>query len=319
MSNIVYQMNSAIIDCFVPGRSKRSDKFDEGYDWRIYSYAHKDSLHEIGKNFARFCSVNYNVKKLCDINVNHVQAWLDSKTSTCNQLTLKRYYSALKKLELITNHKFEKFSIDWGVDAASISNCKQKIGFVKDKVMSNEIANSVLGEMRKGESLTWRSVELSRSVGLRVEETTGIMVRDIIFDNSGDGFGTVEIRLGCGSKGNRPRTIPIPTEEARNRLYEVVGNMKPDSLIVYNYITGDKLSTAAVSKAFQRALQKLGLYEEYKGNLNHSLRKLFAVEYFGRYRLTHSRKETVGRVNVILGHGAQRSEYELSKYVAVIY
>jgi len=318
MPNLKFQINSAINDAFVPGRSKRSDKFSqEGLEWRIYSYSHKDSMHEVGKNLMGFCSLVYGVRLVNQITPDMLQAWLDSKASTCNELTLKGYLSNLKKLDLIVAHKFSCNS--WGTSRISLPAAVKVGGLVKDKIMSDEVADSVIREMRRGDALTWRSVELSKSLGLRIEETVGVYVKDLHLDSSGDGFGVFEIRKGCGAKGNRPRTIPIPDAETATRLADMVHDMDSESLIVYNVKTGDKLTKDAPNKAFVRALTKLDLYEEYKANLNHALRKNFATKYFNEYRKTHSRKDTVGRVNEILGHGRQRSESELKAYVHDIY
>lgn len=318
MPNIKYQINSAINDAFCPGRSKRSDKFSQnGLEWRIYSYSHKDAMHEVGKNLIDFCSKVYGIKLLNQVEPEMIQAWIDSKAETCNELTLKGYISNIKKLELIAAHKFD--GIAWESSSVSLPASNKLGGIVKDKVMSDEVADQVINEMRKGVALTWRSVELSRSLGLRIEETVGVSVKDLILDGGGDGFGTFVIRKGCGSKGNRPRIIPIPDAETGKRLADMVKGMDIDSLIVYNIKTGAKLSKDAPNKAFVRALSKLGFYEEYKANLNHALRKNFATKYFNEYRKTHSRKDTVGRVNEILGHGRQRSEGELKTYVHDIY
>lgn len=318
MSNLKYQINSAINDAFCPSRSKRSDKFTkEGLEWRIYSYSHKDCMHEVGKNLMGFCAANYGVRLLTQITPSMIQEWIDKKAQSCNDLTLKGYLSNIKKLELIAAHKFN--GVVWGSNTISLPAANKIGGIIKDKVMTDEVADVVISEMRRGGALTWRSVELSRSLGLRIEETVGVSVRDLILDGGGDGFGTFVIRKGCGSKGNRPRIIPIPDAETGKRLADMVKGMDLDSLIVYNIKSGSKLSKDAPNKAFVRALTKLGLYEEYKANLNHALRKNFATKYFNKYRLTHSRKDTVARVNEILGHGRQRSEGELKAYVHDIY
>jgi len=317
MPNMCYQINSAINDAFTPGRSKRSDKFTRaGLEWRVYSYNHKDALHVTGKEFAGFCQAR-GVRRLCDIRPHHVQAYYDYKATTCNSLTLAKLRSHLIKLNEIAVHKFGPMA--WGVDLCSLPVGSRGSGIVKDRVMTVEDYEAVRADLAGRESLAWRALDLSALLGLRVEETVGVRVGDIVLDQSEDGFGRLVLGKGRGSKGNRPRVVPIPTLKARERLASMIDGLPADSLIVYNAKTGDALTQSAVSKAITRALDRLGLAETYRGNLNHSLRKRFATDYFAAYRSCHTRKQTVERVNEILGHGRQRSEAELMHYVHEIF
>lgn len=165
-------------------------------------------------------------------------------------------------------------------------------------------------------SEAYRSLELSRLLGMRVEETVNARADRFHLEPSrAFPFGYVEIRKGGGSKGNRPRIIPIQTKEQLESLKTIcAGRVGNDFIIQKSSIGNQPLDKKSISKSFNRALNDLGL-EKYKGNLNHALRKDWAQRSYDMYRENHTRSETVRYVNRILGHGEERSMTELSKYV----
>ena len=163
-------------------------------------------------------------------------------------------------------------------------------------------------------------MELSRLLGMRVEQTVNARANRFHFESSKDyPFGYVEIRKGDGAKGNRPRLIPIQTKEQLETLKSLCADRTGNDFIVQKSKIGNQpLEKKSVSKSFNRALKTLGL-EQYKGNLNHALSKDWAQRSYDLYRESHTKSESVRYVNRILGHGEERSLSELSHYVSKIW
>lgn len=315
-----YALNHAIQENFCPGESKRSAKFQlQGEtDNKIYSYSHKDSLHSTAKDFANFTKEIFEIRTVYEIDPKHIAAYIEHKSKTCNEKTLLKLSSHLAKIELCCKYTYSSEKINWGVKEVIIPISANNSGITRDKPMDWETSQKIINYMtRPGtRSEAYRSLELSRLLGMRVEETVNARANRFHLEPSRSfPFGYVEIRKGDGSKGNRPRIIPIQTKEQLESLKTIcAGRTGNDFLIQKSSIGNKPLGKKSVSKSFNRALKTLGL-EQYKGNLNHALRKDWAQRSYDLYRETHTKSESVRFVNCILGHGEERSLSELSHYV----
>ena len=315
-----YALNHAIQENFCPGESKRSAKFQlQGKtDNKIYSYSHKDSLHSTAKDFANFTKEIFGIRAVYEIDPKHIAAYIEHKAKTCNEKTLLKVSSHLAKLELCCKCTYSSEKINWDVKEVIIPVSANNSGITKDKPMDWETSQKIIDYMtRPGtHSEAYRSLELSRLLGMRVEETVNARANRFHFEPSKDyPFGYVEIRKGDGAKGNRPRLIPIQTKEQLEALKLLcAGRTGNDFIVQKSKIGNQPLEKKSVSKSFNRALKSLGL-EQYKGNLNHALRKDWAQRSYDLYRETHTKSESVRYVNRILGHGEERSLSELSHYV----
>ena len=315
-----YAINHAIQENFCPGESKRSAKFQlQGEtDNKIYSYSHKDSLHSTAKDFAKFTKETFGVRTVYEIDSKHIAAYIEHKAETCNEKTLLKVSSHLAKLELCCKCTYSSEKINWGVKEIIIPVSANNSGITKDKPMDWETSQKIVDYMtRPGtRSEAYRSLELSRLLGMRVEETVNARANRFHLEPSpAFPFGYVEIRKGDGSKGNRPRIIPIQTKEQLESLKTICAGRTGNDFIVQKSKFGNQpLDKKSISKTFSRALKDLGL-EKYSGNLNHALRKDWAQRSYDMYRENHTKSETVRYVNRILGHGEERSLSELSHYV----
>ena len=315
-----YAINHAIQENFCPGESKRSAKFQlQGEtDNKIYSYSHKDSLHSTTKDFAKFTKETFGVRTVYEIDSKQIAAYLEHKAETCNEKTLLKLSSHLAKLELCCKCTYFSKKIDWNVKEVIIPVSANNSGITKDKPMDWETSQKIIDYMtRPGtRSEAYRSLELSRLLGMRVEETINARANRFHLEPCKDyPFGFVEIGKGDGAKGNRPRIIPIQTKEQLESLKLLcAGRAGNDFIVRKSKIGNQPLEKKSISKSFNRALKALGL-EQYKGNLNHALRKDWAHRSYDLYREKHTKSETVRYVNCILGHGEERSLSELSHYV----
>lgn len=315
-----YALNHAIQENFCPGESKRSAKFQlQGEtDNKIYSYAHKDALHSTAKDFAKFIKENFGTRTVYEIDYKQLAAYLEHKSENCNEKTLLKIVSHLAKLELCCKCTYSSKKINWNTKELIVPIGVNNTGITKDKPMDWTTSQKVIDYMtRPGtHSEAYRSLELSRLLGMRVEETVNARANRFHLEPSrAFPFGYVEIRKGDGSKGNRPRLIPIQTKEQLESLKTICAGRTGNDFIVQKSKFGNQpLDKKSISKTFSRALKDLGL-EKYNGNLNHALRKNWAQRSYDLYRENNTKSESVRYVNRILGHGEERSMTELSKYV----
>lgn len=323
-TSLTYQINSAINACFCPGQSKRAYKYDHHMktDYKIFSYAEKDAMHEIGKNLAKYVHKKFGINYVRDIKQEHIQDWLDNKALTSSQNTLNRYDSAIRKLEQICVKHFgsgnnPETHFKWNTDKIIIPESQSSVSYKKTLSMDFNTSRKLIDYFKSDnkKSDVWRSVILSSYAGLRVEETSKLRVERIHIEPSKHGeYGYIEIRKGDGSKGNRPRIIPITNKTTADMLLSVIADRENGEYIVRNSKSPHSpLKQGSITKALERALFDLKL-THYKGNLNHAMRKNWAQNMYDEYRKSHTKEETIRYVNTILGHGEQRSIAELAHY-----
>lgn len=322
--SLSYQIQIAINKAFSPGESKRSAKIENhgNLKHKIYSLEEKKSMHDISKNLGNYLQDTYALKNVIDIRTEHLQAWLSEKTYTVADSTLIRYLSALKKIERICNYRYHHFlppgeQIQWHTDTLILPKSVFTDSYTKDKSMSIEDAQKIINHMKSvgRKSDVWRSVSLSMLTGMRVEETSYARRDRFHFEPGPKGeFGYIEIRKGDGSKGNRPRIVPITNQADQESIKALVFDRSGSEFIIQNSRKkGMHLDKGSITKGFERALNDLGM-QEYKGNQNHALRKDWAQRRYDEYRADHEKTETIAYVNTILGHGTKRSVTELKHY-----
>ena len=74
---------------------------------KIYSYSARSNLIDLSANFANFMRESYpEIHKVNEIGTEHIQAFLNSKTRNCSQLTLNQFNSLFSKLEKCVNAKY---------------------------------------------------------------------------------------------------------------------------------------------------------------------------------------------------------------------
>lgn len=232
-----YAINHAIQENFCPGESKRSAKFQlQGEtDNKIYSYAHKDGLHSTAKDFAKFIKENFGTRTVYEIDYKQLAAYLEHKAETCNEKTLLKTVSHLTKLELCCKCTYASKKINWNTKELVVPISANNTGITKDKPMDWATSQKVIDYMtRPGtHSEAYRSLELSRLLGMRVEETVNARANRFHFEPSKDyPLGYVEICKGDGAKGNRPRVIPIQTTAQLEALKSLCSGRTGNDFII---------------------------------------------------------------------------------------
>lgn len=270
---------------------KHSLKHVEGIGGaKIFSYSDRKNLIDLSSNFCNFMKVNNpDIKFIREIEVNHIQQFLNYKANDCSTKTLEQYISKFNKLEKVVN---EVYHVKVNFKSGFI------VPFGKEKVrsisMSREDFNKLLKNMQGSKSLAVNAVTLSGIFGLRVSETINLQGRDIQIDK-----GILHIHE---SKGGRSRDLKIPAEN-EGYLEKLKASVNETERII-------PLKEDSVNRFLYRQLGLLGLtqYREHNTGI-HSIRKMVAQEVYCKFRENgQTIQQALNSTSHFLGHGNDRNE-----------
>lgn len=316
--SIAKQLEHAVHECFTPGDSKRADKFNTKIktDWKIYSLSSRRDMLDLAKDFGKYMKENEpDLNKACLIYPQEVQDYLNKKASTCVDKTLDKIISRLIKLENCCKHVYPKSNFVWSVDYTMKPESTKNADYVKDTPVPFEVSRAAIEALSHKKSEVFNAVRLATYCGMRSEETTCMKVENIHFTGGEFGYGWVEIVKGGGSKGDRPRIIPIINTETQRELQKAVEGKQPDQYVAPS-IKGGKMTPDNVQKKL-REWMDAQYGNKYKGNRCHGMRKTWAQMYYDIVRSAGCTKtEAVSKTNDVLGHGRDRGPSGIKTYVA---
>ena len=315
------QLENVVYGCISSGHSKRADKFNDAIDtsWKIYSDTSWQDMRDLARNLGDYIRDHHpDITRVYHIGSEVIQAYLESKASTCVDETLRKIYSRLKKFESCCKHVYfrDKDKFNWGMEKVTVPKSIKVAEYKKDKPIPLEVAKTAIFDLHEKRSETVNAVVVSTYVGTRVEESTCLKVGNIHFSGGEFGLGWVQIIKGSegGAKGGRPRVIPIINKEAHDTLKSVVAGKNPDDYVV-STTKGDKMTPDNVNVMFRDVLKERH-GDTYLFNGCHGLRKSFAQRYYDIVREKRSKEEAVSKTNMVLGHGKNRGEQGIKTYVA---
>ena len=323
--NITRQLIHAVHDCYTPGHNKRADKFNKAIntDWKIYSLSSRRDMLACAKDFGNFLRENFPEKtRAYYVDKDTIQAYINSKASTCVDKTLSKIISRVWKLEQCCKHTYSgsKSKLNWCAKEVDIPKSTKNDVFEKNIPVPLDVSKSVIVDLQDKRSEVGNAVILSAYAGMRVQETTCLKVKNIHFSSGEFGLGYIEIAKGPegGAKGGRARVIPIISEEAQSALKSVVAGKKPDDYIAAKS-DSSKMTPSNIHRAMREVMDsKHGI--TYKGNRCHGMRKTWAQMYYDVVRGGGcTRKVAVSKTNVVLGHGKSRGEQGIATYVKRIW
>lgn len=299
--NLKYQFLNAINNNFREGMDKHSIKANNQMNnTRIFSYSDRKNLIDVASNFSNFMKSNFSeIKQVKDVKAEHIQSFLNEKSKSCSNATLKQYESKFNKLENVVNNTYNINANYKGfVTPTAVENTK-----IRNSSMSREDFNKLQQSFSNSNSSAKVAIELSARCGLRVSECTKLQARDINVEKS-----TIHV---ADSKGGRDRDITIREEDkqyfadlkAQYSDYERICPVQSDS----------------INKAIQRELERLDMKDKYADTSIHCIRKMYAQEQYDRYREQgYEINESLGKVSVDLGHSENRLEL-MKSYVLNIH
>lgn len=299
--NLKYQFFNAINNNFKEGMDKHSIKANNQMNnTRIFSYADRKNLIDVASNFSNFMKSNFSeVKQVKDVKAEHIQSFLNEKSKSCSNATLKQYESKFNKLENIVNNTYNINANYKGfVTPTSSENTK-----IRNSSMSREDFNKLQQSFSNSNSSAKVAIELSARCGLRVSECTKLQGRDINVEK-----GTIHVVDG---KGGRDRDITI-REEDKQYFADLKAQYSDTERIC-------PVRNDSINKAIQRELERLDMKDKYADTSIHCIRKMYAQEQYDRYRDEgYEIKEALGQVSVDLGHSENRLEL-MKSYVLNIH
>lgn len=302
--NIKFQFKSAIENSFKTGMDKHSTKIadKQGTD-KVYSFADRRGLIDLSSNFSNFMAETHpEIRMLTNITADHVQEFMNAKAKNCSQETLKQYHSKFAKLEKIANKSYGLKLHYTREIYTPVSEHNQ--GKVRNLAMREDDYKALIKVASTSKSHAVKAIELARTFGLRVSETTKLQSRDIDLQR-------MKIHV-IDSKGGRSRHIPI-----QEKNVELCERLKADCTSEKERIV--PIKSDSVNRFVSRQFEKLGI-EDYKDADTgiHSIRKMFAQEYYDRCREDGMEiKEAMNSTSVILGHGEDRMSL-MKEYISCI-
>lgn len=299
--NLKYQFLNAINNNFKEGMDKHSIKANNQMNnTRIFSYADRKNLIDVASNFSNFMKSNFSeVKQVKDVKAEHIQSFLNEKSKSCSNATLKQYESKFNKLENVVNNTYNINANYRGfVTPTSLENTK-----IRNSSMSIEDFNKLQQSFSNSNSSAKTAIELTSRAGLRVSECTKIQGRDIDLQK-----GTIHVQDG---KGGRDRDITI-REEDKQYFADLKAQYSDTERIC-------PVKSDSINKAIQREMEKLDMKDKYADTSIHCIRKMYAQEQYDRYRdAGYEIKESLGKVSIDLGHSENRLEL-MKSYVLNIH
>lgn len=298
--NLKYQFLHAIDSNFKEKMDKHADKRNGIRNTgKVYSYSDRKNLVDLSANFSNWMKSNYpNVTMIKNINSNHIQEFLNSKSETCSNTTLKIYVSHFQKLEKQINNTYNT-KLHFNVTAPIGRNEGQKI---RTASMSYADYIKLEGSYSNPYSNGRIAINLAAKAGLRVSEISKLKGSDI------------DLQKKClhiiDSKGKRSRDVPIAQKDVSyfSELKEIVGSNRCCPI-----------QSESILKSVNRHMNSCGIKENYQETAIHSIRKMYAQERFDELRAEgNSISKAWSQVSVALGHGADRTSL-MKTYISNIH
>ena len=269
---------------------KHSLKLNGSDGTKIFSYADRKNLLDFTGNFANYMKENYpNIKMVKDINSNHVQSFLNNKANNCSRATLKQYVSKANKMAKLINNTYNQ-DIKFNVVAPSSKSGNQVL---RNQQMSKSHYEKLVNGMRDGNGKN--ALMITKNFGLRVSEITKLQNKDIDLDK-----GVIRV---VGGKGGRDREVPIRTKEQRQVAEQLKATVRQETDRIV------PIKPNSINMALSRAMDRIGVGEEYSDTGIHSIRKLYAQEQYNYYRDQGMEiNQSLSFVSRDLGHSLERGK-----------
>lgn len=288
--SLKYQMETAVLDNFNEGKSKRAAKMSEGgYGSKIYSHSTKNNLLDFVGTFASFCKSQYGIKNVKDVKSEHAKAFMEKSAKTCNDNSMREYHQHLKKLDKCFKATFKSYKNDL-TSGWKLPSGKNQTK-LRDVKIERESMNKVLDklDMKYG---THRAIALAEALGLRVSEAVMVKGSHINLDK-----GVVHV-IG---KGGRPRQVPI--REDRKEILVQLKEQYGDTRIAL-------VKENSVNATFKRICKREEIHD-LDGSKSgiHAIRKLYATEQFEELVDNGmDEKRAFDEVSAQIGHGENRND-----------
>lgn len=290
-----------ISKAFSENVDKHAYKKDNGKEisGKVFSYSELNNLTNTWKNFSNFMrEYDPDIHYIKDLDMDHVQAFLDSKSEICTQNTLKTYRHNLQKIEIIANNYYNQCNLDVVQETKIPTNCKVGSNKGVNNVISRKDYNKILDYCSNSQEQSCYAIRLQEHIANRVSGTVGIK-----YSNYNAQEGTLDIK----GKGGKWHTVKLD-QEGKKLIEEIhsknFNTENPDRLF--------SIKPDSVNVQLSRIEEKLGL----ENNSFHNVRRLKAQEHYNSCRESGmTRQEAIDSTSNFLAHGENRNYMICKSYI----
>jgi integrase len=289
--NIGYQFQNAIDSNFREGIDKHSLKSSGETFGHVFSYGEKRSLLQIGYEMKNYTKGSFpNIKMVRDIKPEHWNSFLQKKSETCGQVTLRNYASRIGKLEDLVNKRYGT-NVDWRSDI-DIPLSGKAADAQRVQSMDPKDFQKIMSVCQNSTSRAAPAVQLAGVTGARVNELAVLKPGDI---------NVQKCEIALHGKGGRDRVVSVDPKYL-GLLQEIKQNSFSEKSCF-------GLKQDSITKFLNRTMVKIGIKKKYPETSIHAIRKMVAQEKWDQLREQGcSKKETMQKISQFLGHGRNRTD-----------
>lgn len=308
--NICNQLKYAVYKSKAFGESKYDERKkgeESRTNYKTYSRSSMKEKLDIAQSLGKWIQREHpEIKRAVEISPKLCQDYLsDMAAHGVRQTTLEKCTSNIRAVMRCVEASFGSPRYDLK-SAIKTPQTSQEVRDLRTaKGISQKDYEKLLGSV-KPTSNTAKAMVIARTTGARAGGACTVKKEDIKI------YGE-KAYVTLTEKGGRTREVEVVREDHVKALSELRGATKDGELVIQH--RGKPLKPESVEKGVQRAMEKVELTREYKYEKMHCIRKLWAQERYNDYRQDHSKLETVRYINIQLGHGAERDEALLGRYV----
>lgn len=254
---------------------------------RVYSVQYAENLRDCAKSLSNFMNEKHpDVRMVRDIRSEHIQEWLDARSSQWTRQTAECRVSQIEKLQSVLNSTY-KIGVDWNVKPPEVVKADKIRTIGVDRADFERLREAMAGSDCGGKT----AMEITARTGLRIKEVARLHADRINLEKR-----VIEVREGA--KNGKYRDVPI-----RDKDLAFFRELK--ERMAGQYVTRG-VNEDTLNKGIRRGLQRAGLDKKYASTTNHALRKMYATE-----RMTELRNSGLPEraawliVQKELGHGSQ--------------
>ena len=285
--SLQHKVLSMIENAYCPNISKHEVKGTDAQKSIIFSNEYRRGITNTAFDFVRFAKQECGAKRLEDL-PRAVQPYLESKADSCENTTLAKYASELKKLSHIIGQEFN----------CKIGNLKPDSTIKRAIPMTREDYNKLMAAPKQQGAASYKGLKIAGLTGLRVDTIPWLKYEDLRANGT---------KLFIAhAKGGRQWTIHL-SPQAQAYFKEITQGLKRGDYIITG--TDKRISTDTLAKAFDRARDKAGLtrYKDHNTAF-HSIRKMWATETYLEKKELIGEKAAKEFVLRELGHSETRNE-----------
>lgn len=300
--NVKSQFHYCVNENFKENIDKHSYKKQNGSDMdaKIFSYTAKFNLLDVARNFSNYLKENFTeVKFIKDIKPEMVQKFLDIKAEACTQNTIKTYFQALCKLELLAEKTFKLKDLQWKekciIPKAEKEKCNNR---GVNSVISETDLKKIIDYATENRSQGGDAIRLQAFLGIRVQEIVGIKKQDIDLEKN-----VVVIKNTKGGK-----------ELLRKLTKEEMGIVKEVLEKKYDKDRLLSIKSESVNDYLRTIEDKMNLDR----HSFHDIRRYVAQKKYDNCRQNgDSKEEAIRKTSFFLNHGCNRKVMLRECYIRI--